>query len=343
MTVWIQPSEPLQHKAGLPSVPLPVSDETAALFEQGIVDPAAMAIDVSRYRIDAGPDDPKGPLFDRAVAALAFLGAFELLKGGEFAPAIELLELGLAHEPDNVTLRSHLGTALWDEGRRFDALLHLLAAVRWFAERGQVAPALWIITSRVLQEAGRYQDALDLLEDLADTSPREPRFWDLIDAIRTHAAARAQADPSVRACANCSTTLAADAAFCAQCGTPRAAACSECDHPLDPEAAYCTRCGQPVDTTPPPPATTANVIAHAPTPQPKPPPPEPLTTAAEWVYVLDPVEVRGLRDTTAVVGSLQPGTWYLLVSEEGAWARVTDPDGVLEGWAEEAHIRRQAK
>jgi len=62
--------------------------------------------------------------------------------------------------------------------------------------------------------------------------------------------------------------------------------------------------------------------------------------AAEWVYVLDPVEVRGLQDTEVVVGSLQPGTWYLLVSEEGAWARVADPDGRLEGWAPATQVRR---
>jgi hypothetical protein len=65
-------------------------------------------------------------------------------------------------------------------------------------------------------------------------------------------------------------------------------------------------------------------------------------TEGQWVYVLDPVEVRGLHDTTVVVGSLQPGTWYLMQSEEGGWARIADPEGSLEGWAPAAQVHRRS-
>ncbi|MFQ5554518.1 MAG: SH3 domain-containing protein [Acidimicrobiia bacterium] len=61
--------------------------------------------------------------------------------------------------------------------------------------------------------------------------------------------------------------------------------------------------------------------------------------SAEWVYVMAAVEVRGLRDTSAVAGHLQPGTWYLVERRAGDWAHVSDPDGGLEGWAATAELR----
>lgn len=63
---------------------------------------------------------------------------------------------------------------------------------------------------------------------------------------------------------------------------------------------------------------------------------------AEWGYVLDPVDVRGVTDTATVVGRLQPGTWYLMTSAAGDWVRVADPDGPLQGWAPAARVHRQS-
>lgn len=70
-------------------------------------------------------------------------------------------------------------------------------------------------------------------------------------------------------------------------------------------------------------------------------PPHASTSEAEWVYVLDPVEVRGLYDTAVAVGMLQPGTWYLMSNVEGDWARVADGDGTLDGWADAAKLHAQ--
>lgn len=62
----------------------------------------------------------------------------------------------------------------------------------------------------------------------------------------------------------------------------------------------------------------------------------------QWAYVLDPVEVRGLRHTAVIVGTLQPGMWYRLVSEHGDWVRIADPDSPMEGWASAAHVFRHS-
>jgi len=65
-------------------------------------------------------------------------------------------------------------------------------------------------------------------------------------------------------------------------------------------------------------------------------------TNGEWVYVVGQVEVQGLYDSAVVVGSMHPGTWYLMKGEERGWARVADPDGRFEGWAPAASVRRQS-
>ncbi|MEA3501458.1 MAG: SH3 domain-containing protein, partial [Actinomycetota bacterium] len=63
----------------------------------------------------------------------------------------------------------------------------------------------------------------------------------------------------------------------------------------------------------------------------------------DTVYVLEPIEVRDLGATDAVAGYLQPGQWYLVRGEAGAWARVEDPNGPLEGWAPVAALYRRVE
>lgn len=67
--------------------------------------------------------------------------------------------------------------------------------------------------------------------------------------------------------------------------------------------------------------------------------PEP--PAPRWCYVEGAVPVQGLDGSGRVDGHLQPGRWYQWVAEEGGWARVADPEGTLEGWADPAQLRFQ--
>lgn len=60
----------------------------------------------------------------------------------------------------------------------------------------------------------------------------------------------------------------------------------------------------------------------------------------EFVYVLEPTAVRDLAATTTVAGYLQPGRWYQVEEQTGAWACVKDPTGPLEGWAPAAELYR---
>jgi len=67
------------------------------------------------------------------------------------------------------------------------------------------------------------------------------------------------------------------------------------------------------------------------------------TKEPEFVYVIEPIAVRDLNATSAVAGYLQPGRWYEVEGEAGAWAHVTDPHGPLEGWAPVAELYRRVE
>ena len=60
---------------------------------------------------------------------------------------------------------------------------------------------------------------------------------------------------------------------------------------------------------------------------------------ADIVTVGEPIAVRDLRDTSQLVGMLQPGRRYRVQSRQRGWARVVDTDGPLAGWAPEAPLR----
>lgn len=67
------------------------------------------------------------------------------------------------------------------------------------------------------------------------------------------------------------------------------------------------------------------------------------TSEPEFVYVVEPIAVRDLSATNAVAGYLQPGRWYHVEGEAGAWAQVMDPSGPLVGWAPVAELCRRVE
>jgi len=70
------------------------------------------------------------------------------------------------------------------------------------------------------------------------------------------------------------------------------------------------------------------------------PPPVPEPTGPYWCYVLAGVEVFDLRDHTAQVATLTPGTWYLAKRTMGGWVHVVAGEGV-EGWVAGHAVHRQ--
>jgi len=183
MTVWIQPTEALADQLDIPPVPLPVADSTAAALQSGVVDVSEMARDVDAFLVPADPADPKTPALSRGAAALAMAAARGKTDDGDHAGAADLLRIAVRHAPDDVGIRASYGWALWASGQKYGGLAQLTDAVKRNSDQDRVVPMLWIVTARVMADAGRHGDALLLLEELAATEPRNYRFWELIDSI----------------------------------------------------------------------------------------------------------------------------------------------------------------
>jgi len=183
MTVWITLADQIAARCKLPIVPVPVSESTAAMLGGSRIEPSAIALDIDSWLLREEHSPAADSVLSRYVATLAYLGALELIDSGHSSAAARLLEVGVRRMPDDPSLRANLGLALWDAGSRYDALVQLMTASRQYAEAGQTAPMLWILTARALGEAGRHSDAAALLELLADTEPRVAYFWDLLDTV----------------------------------------------------------------------------------------------------------------------------------------------------------------
>ena len=114
-----------------------------------------------------------------SIARVAHAVGVDALDDHDWASAAHHLRIGLRRDPTNVSLRSHLGLALWGAGDRGRAADQLLATVEISRSVGRTAPLLWVLTARALVEVGRADEAATLLDDVASLLPQEAAFWEL--------------------------------------------------------------------------------------------------------------------------------------------------------------------
>jgi predicted Zn-dependent protease len=187
MTQWtlIQLEDAARSRMHLPAVgwPVPAGEVDAVLGPPVRLDRVVEAAD--RWCDDA-PD--RAAALAPALARLAYAVAIDEMDDHCWDLAVEHLRIGLRHDPTNVSLRGHLGLALWGAGQRDRAVHHLLVAVDVCRAAGRAAPLLWLLTARALDETGRFAEAASLLEELAALLPAEEQFWDLLAAVRGRAA-----------------------------------------------------------------------------------------------------------------------------------------------------------
>jgi predicted Zn-dependent protease len=170
--------------AALPPVAWPVPEAEVAR-----VLASPVALDLLVEYADAYSDEHPSQALDTAIARLAYMVAIDELDDHLYEHAEHHLRIGLRHAPGNVSLRSHLGLALWGLGRRDDATTELSRAIAGFRRVGEIAPMLWLLTARALDETGRHGEARPLLEELAALLPAEESFWELLAVARARAAA----------------------------------------------------------------------------------------------------------------------------------------------------------
>ncbi|MEO0492369.1 MAG: S-layer homology domain-containing protein [Actinomycetota bacterium] len=183
MTVFVQPTASLAETLGLPVVPLPLRETTAAALQTQRVEPGAMAFDIDEWLAAAPRDESTTTVLSRWVGGLGYAAAIEHLDHGRPDLAAEVLRCAIRRLPDDPSLRANLGIALWDHGLRYDGLAQLVLATRQYDDANQLSVYLWVLTARTLSEAGRHADALELLDQIAALDPKLPMFWDLRDSI----------------------------------------------------------------------------------------------------------------------------------------------------------------
>jgi len=136
------------------------------LLERG---QAEAALDVLEPALLRAPEDP---------ALLSLLGR-AFAGAGRRDQAVEVLEQAVALNPRSAALRAELGRARLAAGEVAAAIEDLRAA---FALEGGAEPGL--LLGQVLLEQGRYPDALEVAETLAERHPRDARVYNLAGVAR---------------------------------------------------------------------------------------------------------------------------------------------------------------
>ena len=187
-TEWVHValSPDAQVAMGLPAVAWPIPGAELTDVMRSPVSLARVVELADRWCID---HPERAPAMAAPIARLAYVVAVDELDDHDFGAAEHHLRLGLGHQPGSLSLRSHLGLALWGSGRRADAIEELRAAVDGCRRSGRLAPLLWILTARALDEEGCFDEARALLEELVPMLPPDERFWELLARVRSRAGA----------------------------------------------------------------------------------------------------------------------------------------------------------
>lgn len=184
---FVELDDAARARGALPAIPWPVRED-----RKGAVLRAGVALD--RLLDDAHDFCREHPeragVLGPAIARLAWLVVVDALDSGNDEVAAHYARLGLRYEPRNVSLRAHLAIARWGNESRAAALNDLVIAVSDARRARFFAPALWLLTARVLGDAGYYREACALLDDLAAYNPAGASFWELRATYRERAARR---------------------------------------------------------------------------------------------------------------------------------------------------------
>jgi len=289
-------------RLGLPDMVFPVRSEKVEEIFDGATVAFGLVVDELDQYVAAHPETVE--VYRSIIARLTHLAGTNEGTEGRPEAAARYFARGLSYAPDSFRLNADLALAYQTQGRLNEAAAQYRRALALEPDN----PLILLLAARANQALGYNDVALEMLQACPADYLNDSTFMDLYRSLGGEAPT--PSDTNDRTPGMTIDQTEHPQRSCTRCGTA-----------LEPSHRFCPTCGHNEEPTP-----------ESPTP----------TSAAEWVYVLDPVEVRGLHDTEVVVGNLQPETWYLLVSEEGAWVRVADPDGRLEGWAPAAQIHRRS-
>ena len=231
-------SEKICKEFDLSPAPLPVRIGK----EKEIFKPTGVALDLlldelEKYLIEH-PDER--PLYKNFAVRLAYLEGVRLGQEGAHEMAAHYFELGLALDPENLSLRMNDALALQSSGRADKAL----AQYRYLLQRPQVGvnPLLWILAARQFLDSGDPITASQLLEACAQFMPVENEFWELLAEARQRAGIAPWMAPGQKPAAQKVQTITQVKAKVKS----ESQSCGSCGKPVKPGARFCGSCGKAV-------------------------------------------------------------------------------------------------
>ena len=127
--------------------------------------------------------------------------AVTLLRSGDYARGIRLLQILEKLEPENPHLHFNLGAALSDKGKYDEARVHLHTAIQLEPAHIDARTTLGLTYAR----QGRAEEAVTVFEDTAALAPQNPFIWRALGGTLRLMPGRL---PQARECLQKATTLA---------------------------------------------------------------------------------------------------------------------------------------
>ena len=127
--------------------------------------------------------------YRNALGLLSYLVGVELGTEGKTERAIRCFELGLAHNPDNLSLRANYAISLHALGRVDEALDQYEGMIR-DPDIG-VSPHIWVLAARLYDKQGNYARAHELMKACEPLLPPEDRALKFLAELEQKVAERA--------------------------------------------------------------------------------------------------------------------------------------------------------
>jgi len=232
-------AENVREQLDLPPIPLPVR----ASREREIFKPDGVALDLlldelQRYLIDH-PD--QRVFYQAAGSRLAALEGIHLGEEGFHELAMHYFELGLALDPENLSLRSNYALALHSAGHWEEALRQYRFLLR--QPEVSIQPLIWILAARLFLDSGDPLTACQILKQCAAFMPVDNEFWELYAEARQRSGIDPWLAPGQKKTAAEVKPAEAQESKGQEDVSSKENICPACGKPVKSNARFCGSCG----------------------------------------------------------------------------------------------------